>query len=272
MIDFSEVRSFGPKPKYPLVRGYSRPDIKEFKIIAGPCSYESVSHSFKMAKIVAEAGTTHFRSGVFRAGTYPGLSFGWLDEESLNQYSLSAKVNGLRNIIEVLDYNTESLEMIAPYCDAFQVGARSMQNYTLLRKLGRYGKPVFLKRAAGATLDEFLGSAEHLLTGGITDLTLIERGGASIHNHVRWDLCVSMIPAIKQLTDIPILIDASHGTGRRDLVSAMTLAGVAAGSDGALIEVHDRPESSLSDAEQAIDIEMFENLMKKIKAVRSAIA
>lgn len=270
-MDFSEARSFGPKPHYPLVRAYSRKDISEFKIIAGPCSYESVEHSFKMAKIVSDAGATHFRSGVFRAGTYPGLSFGWLDEESLNQYSLAAKVHGLRNIIEVLDYSTESLDLIAPYCDVFQVGARSMQNYTLLRKLGRYEKPVFLKRAAGATIDEFLGSAEHILTGGVRDLTLIERGGSSNHRHVRWDLSISMIPAIKTLTAIPIIVDASHGTGRRDLVPAMTLAGIAAGADGALIEVHDQPERSISDAEQAIDPETFSNLITRIKAVRSAI-
>lgn len=271
MNEFAKKRIWGPTPKYPLVEAYNRKS-DEFKIIAGPCSIESIDHAYKMADIIKNAGATHFRGGVFRAGTFPSSNkFGYVETEIINHYHLAAKINSLKNVIEVLDYSQDQLDMVATFCDVFQVGARSMQNYTLLKKLGEYRKPVFLKRAAGATLDEFLGAAEHLLVGGVEDLTLIERGGASIHNHVRWDLSISMIPTIQRITEIPIVVDASHGTGRRDIVTPMTLAGIAAGADGFLVEVHEDPEKSLSDAEQAIDPFMFGVLMKKIKAVRSAI-
>lgn len=270
MSEFAKKRIWGPEPHYPLVESYQRESWRD-TYIAGPCSLESEAQIYKMAGIIKGAGATHLRSGVFRAGTYPGKSFGYIEMELINHYYLAAKMNGLKNIIEVLDYSDESLDLIEPFCDCFQVGARSMQNYSLLRKLGRYGKRVFLKRAAGATIDEFLGAAEHLLVGGVKEVTLIERGGSSIHSHVRWDLSISIIPAIKQMSQIPILVDASHGTGRRDLVPSMTLAGIAAGADGALIEVHETPEKSLSDSEQAITPEIFKVLMKKIKAVRSAI-
>ncbi len=271
MSEFSFKRSFGPNPKYKNVINYKK-NNDDFIYICGPCSIESIEHTYKMAEIVKESGATHFRGGVFRAGTYPNDSkFGYIDDEIINHYSLASKKYGLKNIIEVLDYSKDKLDYISKYCDIFQVGARSMQNYTLLRKLGEYKKPVFLKRAAGATIDEFLGAAEHLLVSGVENITLIERGGSSIHNHVRWDLSVSIIPAIKNITQIPIIIDASHGTGRRDLVTPMTLAGVAAGSNGILVEVHDNPKMSLSDSDQAIDPEEFKNLMNKIKKVRDAI-
>lgn len=272
MSEFAKRRTWGPQPRYPLVEAYRRINNLPFKVIAGPCSIESIDHAYQMAVVVKEGGATHFRGGVFRAGTFGNTNkFGYIDPEIINHYHLAAKLHGLKNVIEVLDYSGPQLDMVATFCDVFQVGARSMQNYTLLRKLGEYDKPVFLKRSPGATLDELLGAAEHLLVGGVKDLTLVERGGASILNHVRWDLSISMIPAIQRITEIPIIVDASHGTGRRDLVIPMTLAGVAAGADGILVEVHTEPEKSLSDADQAIDPEMFEKLMKKINVVRSAI-
>lgn len=270
MNNFSMQREYGPKPNYPLVKSYKNKG--EFISICGPCSIESIDHAYRMAEIVKMGGATHFRGGVFRAGTFPTSNkFGYIDNEIINHYNIASKINKLKNVIEVLDYSKDKLDYISNYCDVFQVGARSMQNYTLLRKLGEYKKPVFIKRAAGATLDEFLGAAEHLLIGGVENITLIERGGATIHNHVRWDLSMSMIPAIKTISNIPIVIDASHGTGRRDLVPSMTLAGVAAGADGVLIEVHDNPEQSLSDADQAIDPGTFNQLMIKINKVRDAI-
>jgi len=271
MSEFSFKRTFGPCPKYENVINYKR-NNDEFIYICGPCSIESIEHAYKMAKTVRESGATHFRGGVFRAGTYPNSNkFGYIDNEIIRNFHIASKENGLKNIIEVLDYSKDQMDLISNYCDAFQVGARSMQNYTLLRKLGEYKKPVFIKRSAGSNIDEFLGAAEHLLISGVKDLFLIERGGSSIHNHVRWDLSISIIPAIKSITQIPIIVDASHGTGRRDLVTPMTLAGVAAGANGVLIEVHENPEMSLSDPDQAININEFKNLMNKINKVKEAI-
>ncbi len=262
--------SFGPTPRFPLVEKYQRPD-DQFIVISGSCSVESREQIDNIAAIVKKQGATHLRGGVFRAGTYPGKSFGWVSEELIQDFYLAAKTNGLKNIIEVLDYSDESLEMISKYCDCFQVGARSMQNYSLLRKLGQYGKPVFLKRNTGSTLNEWLGAAEHLLTGGVKELYLIERGSSTFENHVRWGLSVSMIAGVKSLTQIPVIVDASHASGRRDFVEALTLAGVAAGADGLLVEVHQIPEESLSDAEQAITPHQFYNLMKKVNKLREAI-
>lgn len=269
MSEFSYKRSYGPTPRYERVQAYDKES--EFKVIAGPCSLESVLQIQVLAEKVSAAGATHLRSGVFRAGTYPGKNFGLIDQTLISEYQKAAQANGLKNIIEVLDYTEYGLERVAKYCDVFQVGARQMQNYTLLRTLGQFDKPVFLKRNTGCTMDEFLGAAEHLLAGGVTDLTLIERGSSTHMNHVRWDLSVSIIPAIQAITKIPIIIDSAHGTGRRDLVAPMALAGVAAGANGILVEVHEDPQNSLSDPEQAITPDDFEKLMIKINKVREAI-
>lgn len=271
MNQFAKRRTWGPTPKYPLVEAYE-PKVKPFAVIAGPCSVENSEMIHSLAEQVSKLGATHLRGGVFRAGTYPGTAFGYRDESLLNAYHVAAKLNGLENIIEILDYSEGAVDFVARYCTAFQVGARQMQNYTLLRLLGAYGKPVFLKRHPGATLDEWLGAAEHLLTGGVTEIYLIERGSSTNANHVRWDLSLSMIPAIKALSKIPVIVDASHGTGRRDLVSPMTLAGVAAGAGGILVEVHEKPDQSLSDPDQAITPKEFQDLMTKIKLVKAAIA
>lgn len=268
--DFAFKRVWGPTPKYPLVMAYEPPN-KEFITIAGPCSVENAEQIHKMADFVGRYGATHLRGGVFRAGTYPGKNFGYVEKELIQHYFGAAKFAKLKNVIEVLDYQDHALDMVAGLCDVFQVGCRQMQNYTLLRKLGQYGKPVFLKRHPGTTLDEWLGAAEHLLTGGVQELYLIERGSSTHLNHVRWDLSLSLIPAVKSLTKIPVICDASHGTGRSDLVEPMTLAGVAAGAGGILVEVHETPEKSLSDAEQAIDPEAFKRLINKVTRIREVV-
>lgn len=249
-------------------------NYQDFAVVAGPCSVETEAQIHALAYSVKQSGATHLRGGVFRGGTYPSEKhrFGWVDQDLIVAYYEAAKSQGLKNIIEVLDYTPESFKRIVNFCDAFQVGARSMQNYSLLRKLGEFGKPVFLKRNTGATMDEFLGAAEHLLVGGVKELTLIERGSSTHMNHVRWDLSLSIIPAIKAITEIPVIVDGAHGTGRRDLVEPMALAGVAAGAGGILVEVHEHPEISLSDPEQAISPESFSSLMKKVNRVREAIA
>lgn len=267
---FAEQRRWGPAPHYPLVKEYVPPN-NDFVVIAGPCSMESEDQINKISMLVKLSGATHLRSGVFRAGTYPGKNFGWIDKSLIEAYRQAALAHGLKNIIEVLEYSEYSFELINENCDVFQIGARSQQNYSLLRKIGQYNKPVFLKRNMGSTLDEFLGSAEHLLVGGVKELHLIERGGASIYNHTRWELCISMIPAIKSICNIPVIIDPAHGTGRRDLVEPMALAGVSAGAAGVLIEVHTDPEKSISDHEQAISPEAFKTIMNKVTKIRKAI-
>lgn len=270
--DFSRQRSYGPKPHYSLVEAYEPPS-DEFIIISGPCSVETEVQIFQSAFDVAAAGATHLRGGVFRAGTYPKIDghFGWVERKTIEYFHLAAHSQGLKNIIEVLDYSEHTLDFIAKHCDVFQVGARAMQNYSLLRILGAYNKPVFLKRNVGATVDEWLGAAEHLLLGGVKELHLIERGSSTFHNDVRWTPCVHVIPSVKSICKIPVIIDASHGTGRRDLVESVTYAGVAAGAGGVLIEAHENPEKSLSDPEQAIDILKLPKIIKTIYKIRDAI-
>ncbi len=268
--EFTFKRVHGPKPNYPLVQAYLPPKDR-FIVIAGSCSVESPEQVHQISDFVGRYGATHLRGGIFRGGTYPGKTFGLVEQDLIKHYYGAAKFAKLENIIEVLDYTQDALNRVVPYCDCFQVGARQMQNYTLLRMLGAYKKPVFLKRHPGSTLDEWLGAAEHLLTGGVEELYLIERGSSTHLNHVRHDLSISMIPAIKEITKIPVICDASHGTGRRDLVEAMTLAGVAAGAGGILLEVHENPEQSLSDSDQAITPETYKRIIKKVKAIREII-
>lgn len=268
MNEFSFRRSFGPAPKYMRVLNYKHPH-KFFTVIAGPCSVESKEQINDVAVLVKNYGGTHLRGGVFKAGTYPGDKFGWIDESLIAAYKQAAVENNLQNIIEVLNYR--DIEKLYQYASCFQVGCRQMQNYQLLKEVGQSGRPVFLKRHPGSTIDEFLGAAEHVLKWGCSELYLIERGSSSHMNHVRWDLSISIIPAIQSICNIPILVDGSHGTGRRDLVMPMTLAGVAAGANGVLIETHPEPEKSASDADQALHFNDFRKLMYKIQSVREAI-
>jgi 3-deoxy-7-phosphoheptulonate synthase len=268
---FPKRRIWGPMPHYPKVEKYKAPD-RGLISIAGPCSVESAEQIHTIAKVLGKLGVKYLRGGLFRAGTYPGNKFGWVDTVLMNEFYRAATENGMQTIIEVLDYHPDSLKIIAPFAHAYQVGARQMQNYTLLRVLGATKRTVFLKRHPGSTLDEFLGAAEHLLTAGLCDPVLIERGSSTHMNHVRWDLSLSMIPAVQTITDIPIIVDASHGTGRRDLVKPMTLAGIAAGADGFLVEVHPLPEKSLSDSDQAYPLDQFESLFKSIQSVKSSLS
>lgn len=270
MSEFANRRTWGPTPKYERVLKYNPPHDK-FTVIAGPCSVESKEQIHRIAEEVSSLGATHLRGGVFRAGTYPGDNFGLVSEDLLRHYSLAAAENGLQNIIEVLDYSDSDLDLVSHYCTAFQVGARSMQNYSLLNILPDYGKPIFLKRHPGCSIDEWLGAAEYLLKRGAEEIYLIERGSVSHLNHVRWDLSISAIPAVQAICKIPVICDASHGTGRSDLVSPMTLAGVAAGANGILVETHYDPKKSLSDADQAIDFMTFHDLMLRVNKVRKAI-
>jgi len=270
---FAHKRVWGPIPKYPLIDHYVSDD-KNFIAIAGPCSVESESQIVEIAKQVAAAGATHLRGGLFRAGTYPGENFGLIDWKFFAAFKAAALENNLKTVIEVLDYSPTQLVQVAEYADCFQVGCRQMQNYSLLKKLAAFGRPVFIKRHPGSTIDEWLGAGEYILKygSGFAEPVFIERGSSSHVNHVRWDLSLSMIPAIHAINpNLKVIVDAAHGTGRRDLVAPMTLAGVAAGADGCLVEVHQTPEESLSDADQAIEPSQYFDLMKRAYAVRNLL-
>ena len=268
MTDFSMQRQWGPKPNYPNVRAcdwYS----PHFYVIAGPCSIEDPEQVIKIAAELKKHRITFMRGGVYRAGTYPPKDGFQFKKELFLCFVEIAKAHGLKTIVEVLD--VRDIDFIAQYVDAVQIGARHMQDYALLAEASRLGGMVVtLKRGLGSTLDEFLGAAEYLARGNCIPI-LIERGGSSILDHVRWDLSISMIPAIKKITSLPVLVDASHGTGRRDLVRAMTLAGVAAGADGFLCETHFCPEKSISDADQAYPLEKFGELLNAAMRVSEAI-
>lgn len=264
MTDFSAKRTWGPTPLYPDVLKFKAPVRQGLICLAGPCSVECPEQMEQVIPVLKACGVTYARGGVYRAGTYPGKTFG-LQWDLMREWSRRCREAGLKVVMEVLDLRLA--EKMDQYCDAFQVGARHMQDYALLKELSKSQKDVALKRAPGATLDEFLGAAEYLTRGPCRPI-LIERGSATHMNHVRWDLSISLIAAVKRLTGIPILVDASHGTGRRDLVFPMTMAGVAAGADGFLVEVHPDPEKSLSDADQAYPLAAFPDLLWRAGLVK----
>jgi 3-deoxy-7-phosphoheptulonate synthase len=272
MSEFSHKRTWGPTPIYDYVKGYA-PTDNSFHIISGSCSVESEDHIYSIAKIVAQAGATHLRGGVFRAGTYPrrDMHFGYIDMGLIKHYHQAAKENGLKNIIEIIDYREEVVDKIAQCSDVFQVGARAQQHYPLLRFLPKYGKPIYLKRHPGSTVDECLGSVEHLLTAGAKDVRIIERGSSTYHNDCRWTPSVHVIPSIQSICRVPVIWDASHSTGRRDLVPSVCLAGVAAGANGILVECHETPTKSLSDADQAIDPNTLKTIIEKTHKIRSVL-
>lgn len=269
MTNFSQKRTWGPDPIYPKVCGFVAPNSESLISIAGPCSIEGHEQMDRIIPVLQSTKTTYARGGVYRAGTYPRQDgvFG-LQERLLHEWHRRCSLAGLKTIVEILDIR--QIEAIDAYADAFQVGARHTQDYALLKELSRTKKTVTLKRAVGATLDEFLGAAEYLLHGPCRP-TLIERGSATHMNHVRWDLSISLIAAVKRITGVPVLVDASHGTGRRDLVFPMTMAGVAAGADGFLVEVHPEPEKSLSDADQAYPLDAYPDLLWRAGLVKKLV-
>lgn len=264
---FAHKRNFGPTPKYEHVLKYMPPN-NDFVVIAGPCSMESQEQLLRIASVVKNY-STHLRAGVFRAGTYGAKNFGWIDRSLIKKFNHIANSFGLKNIIELLDYR--DIDWISEYADCFQVGARQTQNYTLLKEVGKSGKPVFLKRNTGMTVDEFLGAANYVLDAGCKELYLIERGSSTYHNDARWTPTVHIISSVKSICKIPVIWDASHACGRRDIVPDICLAGVAGGAGGILVETHYDPKNSLSDADQAISLEDFEKLMNQVKKIRDIL-
>ncbi len=236
----------------------------EVIVMAGPCSVESRDQVGRVARSVHASGARVLRGGAFKPRTSP-YAFQGHGEEALRWMREAADECGLAVISEIMD--TRTIEMMGRYVDCYQVGARNMQNFDLLKELGKVRRPVLLKRGMSATIEEWLLSAEYILAGGNTHVILCERGIRTFENATRNTLDISAIPVVKKLSHLPILVDPSHGTGRRDKVIPMARAAVAAGADGLLIEVHDNPEKALSDGAQSLYPEQFERLMGELRVI-----
>jgi 3-deoxy-7-phosphoheptulonate synthase len=235
---------------------------------AGPCAVESAQQISEIAQGVARAGAKLLRGGAFKPRSSP-YSFQGLGEKGLQLLREAADKNGLLLVSEVMD--PSQIELMLPYVDVMQVGARNMQNYHLLRALGENSKPVLLKRGMSATIEELLLSAEYILSGGNYNVILCERGIRTFDTYMRNTMDIAAIPVIKQLSHLPVMADPSHGTGRRDKVPPMARAAVAAGADGLLIEVHQDPERALSDGAQSIYPGQFAQLMDEVRVIAPAV-
>ncbi|HEV2170981.1 MAG TPA: 3-deoxy-7-phosphoheptulonate synthase [Candidatus Binatus sp.] len=240
----------------------------EIVVAAGPCAVESSDQIFRIAEGVARLGARILRGGAFKPRTSP-YSFQGLGEAGLKLLREAADRFRLLVVSEVMD--PSQVEMIQSYVDLMQVGARNMQNYHLLRALGEVRKPVLLKRGMSATIEEWLLSAEYIMSGGNYNVILCERGIRTFETSTRNTLDIAAIPAIKKLSHLPIIADPSHGTGRRDRVAPMARAAVAAGADGLLIEVHHDPEHALSDGAQSLYLEQFGQLMTELRIIAPAV-
>jgi 3-deoxy-7-phosphoheptulonate synthase len=241
---------------------------KEVIVMAGPCVVENEKQIFETARYVKASGAKILRGGAFKPRTSP-YSFQGLGEEGLKLLAQAGKETGLAVVTEVMSVN--QIELVGKYTDIFQVGARNMQNFVLLKELGKLKKPILLKRGMPATIEELLLSAEYILSQGNYEVILCERGIRTFENYTRNTLDLSAIPALKRLSHLPIIVDPSHATGRWRLVSPMSKAAIAAGADGLLIEVHPDPKSSLSDGAQSLKLDTFAQLMKEIKPIVQAI-
>ncbi len=241
---------------------------RNLAVIAGPCSIESREQAFKIAEHVAATGAQFFRGGAFKPRTSP-YAFQGMGLDALKIMADVRKEFGLRIVTEALD--NESLDLVAEWADVIQIGARNMQNFSLLKKAGKKRKPVIIKRGLSATLEEFLMAAEYVMSEGNYEVILCERGVRTFADHTRNTLDLSIIPAVQQVSHLPILVDSSHGTGRRDKVLPMARAGIAAGADGLLVEVHHQPDQALSDGPQSLYPEQFMNMMNEVEAIAPII-
>src|ERR1017187_4672633 len=241
---------------------------RDLAVIAGPCSIESREQAFAIAENVAASGAQFFRGGAYKPRTSP-YAFQGLGVEALRIMAEIRDRFGLRIVTEAID--NESLELVAEWADVVQIGARNMQNFSLLKRAGKLRKPVLLKRGLSATLDEFLMAAEYVMSEGNYEVILCERGVRTFADHTRNTLDLSIIPAVQRVSHLPILVDPSHGTGRRDSVLPMARAGVACGADGIIVEVHHQPENALSDGPQSIYPAQFTVMMNEIEQIAPVI-
>ena len=237
-------------------------------VIAGPCSIESREQAFSIAEQVAASGAQFLRGGAYKPRTSP-YAFQGLGLDALKIMSEIREKFGLRIVTEAID--RESLELVAEWADVIQIGARNMQNFSLLKHAGRLRKPVMIKRGLSATLDEFLMAAEYVMSEGNYEVILCERGVRTFADHTRNTLDLSIIPAVRRLSHLPILVDPSHATGKRDSVLPMARAAVASGADGILVEVHDHPEKALSDGPQSIYPAQFARMMDELEQIAPVV-
>lgn len=237
-------------------------------VAAGPCSVEDEESLLSVAKSVKESGAALLRGGAFKPRTSP-YSFQGHGEPALKYLARARQETGLPIVTEVMD--TKDIPLVAEYADILQVGARNMSNFSLLKALGEQPRPVLLKRGRASTVTEMLMSAEYILSGGNMNVILCERGIRTFENGTRNTLDISAVPALKEVTHLPVFVDPSHGTGRREYVEAMSRAAVAAGADGLLVEVHHSPETALSDGEQSLRPADFTLLMNNVSRVAEAV-
>ncbi len=238
-------------------------------VIAGPCAVEDRDQLLRTAEAVRQAGASMLRGGAFKPRTSP-YSFQGLGEIGLELLAEAREATGLPVVTEVLD--TEQVEVVAHYADMLQIGSRNMMNFALLRRVAATGKPVLLKRGFAATVDEWLLSAEYLLAGGNDQVVLCERGVRGFDTATRFTLDLNAVPLVRQLSHLPVIVDPSHGTGRRELVPPMSLAAIAAGAHGLIIEVHPEPERALVDGRQTITPETLADLVRRVRALTAVTA
>jgi 3-deoxy-7-phosphoheptulonate synthase len=237
---------------------------RDLAIMAGPCAIETREQAFTVAEQVAAAGAQFFRGGAYKPRTSP-YSFQGLGEEALKIMAEIREAFGLRIVSEAID--RESLALVEEYADVIQIGARNMQNYSLLREAGRTRKPVLLKRGMSATLEELLMAAEYIMSEGNYQVILCERGVRTFVDHTRNTLDLSIVPAVQRLSHLPIIVDPSHGTGKRNKVVPLARAAVAVGADGLVIEVHHQPDKALSDGAQSIYPQQFADMMGEVRQI-----
>jgi len=237
-------------------------------IIAGPCAIENREQAFAVAECVHRAGAQFFRGGAYKPRTSP-YSFQGLGEEGLRIMTEVREQFGMRIVTEAIDH--ESLELVEEYADIIQIGARNMQNFSLLKRAGRSKKPVLVKRGMSATLEELLMAAEYVMSEGNYNVILCERGVRTFADHTRNTLDLSIIPAVQRLSHLPIIVDPSHGTGKRNKVTPLSRAAVAVGADGLIVEVHHQPDKALSDGMQSLYPEQFDELMTQVRQIAPVV-
>lgn len=242
---------------------------EELAIIAGPCAIESRDQAFVVAEAVWRSGAKFFRGGAFKPRTSP-YAFQGLGEDGLKILEDIRETYGLKIVTEALD--EAGVDLVERYADVIQIGARSMQNFTLLRRVGKSRLPVLLKRGLSATLDEWLLAAEYIMAEGNYQIVLCERGIRTFAQHTRNTLDLSAVPAVRRISHLPVIVDPSHGTGKNYMVTPLARAGVAVGSDGLIIEVHDQPDHALCDGAQALTLVQYQQLVNEVRAIHEVIA
>ncbi|MGI8956136.1 MAG: 3-deoxy-7-phosphoheptulonate synthase [Chthoniobacterales bacterium] len=238
-------------------------------IIAGPCAIESREQAFAIAESIQRSGAKFFRGGAFKPRSSP-YAFSGMGEEALKIMAEIRDRFGLRIVTEALD--EAGLELVERYADMIQIGARNMQNFSLLRRVGRSRLPVFLKRGMAATLEEWLLAAEYIMSEGNYQIVLCERGVRTFAQHTRNTLDLAAVPAVRRISHLPVIVDASHGTGKNYMVTPLARAGVAVGADGLMIEVHNQPAHALSDGGQALELDEYEQMVREVRAIHDVIA